>query len=231
MPRARPADRLDQLVDCAARVFTARGYRRTQMADVARTLGIAPGTLYLYVESKEALFDLVVQRAFLEEPPGPPPTLPIPTPGPGVTLQHVRERFAREARLPALQAALARRRAPDPSAELAAVVRELYRMLARNRRGTQLLERSALDHPDLARLYVTRMRRGLIDRVTAYVARRIRQGALRRVPDTAAAARLIIETVAWFAMHRHGDADPTVTDERIAEETVVDALVHAFTKP
>src|SRR5437016_5671494 len=121
MARVRPADRLDQLVDCAAGVFRARGYRRTQMADVARAMGIAPGTLYLYVASKEALFDLVVQRAFLDQPPTPPPGLPLPTPGPGVTLQHVRERFAREARLPGLQAALARRRAPDAPAELAAV--------------------------------------------------------------------------------------------------------------
>src|SRR5689334_8807813 len=107
MVRKRPEERLDQLVDCAARVFTERGYRRTQMADVARAMGIAPGTLYLYVESKDALFDLVVQRAFLDQPPRPPLRWPIPPPAPGATLQHVRERFARAARMPVLKAALA----------------------------------------------------------------------------------------------------------------------------
>src|SRR6202158_6034650 len=153
MARKRPEDRLDQLVAGAARVFTERGYRRTLMADVATAMGIAPGTLYLNVESKEALFDLVVQRAFLDQPPGPPPQLPIPTPPAGATLQHVRERFARAARTPALKAALARSRPGDARAELDAVVRGLYAMMARNHRGIKLLERSALDRPDLANLY------------------------------------------------------------------------------
>ena len=211
-------------------MFSERGYRRTQMADVARAMRVAPGTLYLYVESKEALFDLVVQRAFRNHLPDPAPALPIATPAPGATLRHVRERFAREARLPALRAALARARAADARAELDGVVRELYGMVARNRRGTTLLERSALDHPELAQLYYQRMRRGLIERLTEYLRRRIRQRAFRPVPDVAAAARLIIETVAWFAMHRHGDPDPVAFDDRVGIETVATVLVNAFVK-
>jgi AcrR family transcriptional regulator len=228
MPRRRPENRLDQLVASAAQVFTARGYRRTQMADVARAMGIAPGTLYLYVESKEALFDLVVQRAFLDRQPGPPPTLPIPTPAPGVTVEHVRQRMRREHKLPVLFAAARRQRTADPRAELAGVVRELYTVIARNHRGARLLERSALDRPDLAALYFKRLRRGLIDGLTAYLERRISQKQFRRVPDTAIAARMIIETVAWFAMHRHGDPEPVPMDDRRAEDTVVDMLVHAL---
>ena len=49
MARGIPAGRLEQLVDCATRVFIDQGYRRTQMADVADALGVAKGTLYLYV--------------------------------------------------------------------------------------------------------------------------------------------------------------------------------------
>jgi len=200
------------------------------MADVARAMRVAPGTLYLYVESKEALFDLVVQRAFLDHPLGAPPALPIATPAPRATLQHVRDRFAREARMPVLRAAVARRRSNDPRAEFEGVVRELYTVVARNRRGTKLLERSALDHPELAQLYYQRMRRGLIERLTQYLTRRIRQRAFRPVPDVAAAARLIIETVAWFAMHRHGDPDPVGFDDRTGVETVVTVLANAFVK-
>src|SRR5438093_7283345 len=113
MARTRPVTRIDELADTAARVFTTRGYRRTQMADVARAMGLAPGTLYLYVASKEALFDLVVQRAFRDGEPPPPPPLPLPAPASGATLRHLRQRFAREAHLPALTAALARRRRSD----------------------------------------------------------------------------------------------------------------------
>ncbi len=201
------------------------------MADVAKAMGIAPGTLYLYVDSKEALFDLVVQRAFLDRPAEPPPQLPIPTPAQDATLAHARERFAREARFPVLKAALARKRplaAAAARAELEAVLHELYAMMARNRRGVKLIERSALDRPELAGLYFKRVRRGLIAAVTQYVERRIRRRAFRPVPDAATAARLIIETVAWFAMHRHGDLDPGNIDERTAEETVVSVLANAF---
>ena len=55
MARTIPPDRFQQLVDCATQVFIERGYAHTQMADVAEAMGIGKGTLYLYVESKEAL--------------------------------------------------------------------------------------------------------------------------------------------------------------------------------
>src|SRR5438093_4646249 len=68
MARRFPDDRFERLIDCAADVFIDRGYRRTQMADVAAALGVARGTLYLYVESKEALFDLVARYADADRP-------------------------------------------------------------------------------------------------------------------------------------------------------------------
>src|SRR5512147_2581245 len=120
MARARPADRLDRLIAAAARVFTTRGYRRTQMADVARAMGVAPGTLYLYVASKEALFDLVIQRAFVAEDDLPPLTLPLPTPPPGLILEHVRARVRNDGGMPLLEAALRRRRPADVEEELRA---------------------------------------------------------------------------------------------------------------
>jgi AcrR family transcriptional regulator len=51
------------LIEVATQTFVARGYRLTQMSDVAEALGVAKGTLYGYVESKEALFDAAVRLA------------------------------------------------------------------------------------------------------------------------------------------------------------------------
>jgi hypothetical protein len=45
------------------------------------------------------------------------------------------------------------------------------------------------------------------------------------------AARFIVESVAWFAYHRHGDADSKMIDDVAAEETVVDLLLAAFGVP
>ena len=63
MPRRIPPDRFQEMIAAATGVFIAQGYRRTQMVDVAQAMGVAKGTVYLYVESKEALFDAVVRYA------------------------------------------------------------------------------------------------------------------------------------------------------------------------
>jgi hypothetical protein len=48
------------------------------------------------------------------------------------------------------------------------------------------------------------------------------------VPDVTAAARLVNETIAWMAMHRHGDKDSVDVTDAAAEATTVDLLVHAL---
>lgn len=227
MARRRPDNRLPDLIEAGVRVFTERGYQRTQMADVAKAMGVAPGTLYLYVESKEALFHLLVERGWSSEPTS-LPELPIRTPAPGATLQMLRRRLADGAALPALDKALASRRVPDPAAELEAILREFYDTVARNWRGIRLLEHSALDWPELAALFYTDMRRSILSRLTRYLERRIEQNHLRRVPDVAATARFINETVAWFAMHRHNDRDAKSISDELAATTVIDLLLHAL---
>jgi AcrR family transcriptional regulator len=228
MARTIPDDRLARLVDCATEVFIAQGYRRTQMADVAKALGVAKGTLYLYVESKDALFDLVARCADNDRPFEKLPALPIRTPKPGATLKYVRERLAKQQVPAALTAALGRKRVADPRAELEEIVRELYDALARNRRGIKLLDRSAPEYPELAALWFEGARSGLVARLAQYLEDRSRRKLLRPVPDAAVAARLLIETVVFWAVHRHWDPHPQRVDESVTKETVVRFLVNAL---
>ena len=53
-------------------------------------------------------------------------------------------------------------------------------------------------------------------------------GTLRRTPDTAATARLVLETLTWFARHRFSDPDGAAIPAGLAADTAVDALVHAL---
>jgi hypothetical protein len=129
--------------------------------------------------------------------------------------------------LPKLDAALTRQRVTDARAELEGVVRELYSLIARNRHASALIERSALELPELATLWFGELRRGVLGRLTHYLARRIERHHFRSVPDTATAARLILETVAWFAWHRHGDPFTTI-DDTLAENTTVHFVVSAL---
>jgi AcrR family transcriptional regulator len=228
MARRTPDNRLEQLVEAATAVFIERGYTLTQMADVALALGVAKGTLYLYVESKEALFDLVARYADAPRPFAKTPSLPIRTPKPGATLRYVRERIAQSQAPATLARALAGSRVDDVRAEFETIVRELYDTLAANRRGIKLLDRSARDYPELAALWFEGGRGGLIALLTQYLDERARRRVVRPVPDTTVAARLIIETVSFWAVHRHSDPHPQVVDEAVAKETVVQFLTRAF---
>ena len=200
------------------------------MADVAKALGVAKGTLYLYVESKDALFDLVARCADDAHPFEKLPALPIRTPKPAATVKYIRERLAKQQVPAALTAALATKRVADPRAELEGIVRELYDALARNRRGIKLLDRSAPDHPELAALWFEGARGGLVGLLAQYLEDRSRRKLLRPVSDAAVAARLLIETVIFWAVHRHWDPHPQPMDEAVAKETVVRFLVNALAK-
>lgn len=221
MPRRIPEHRFRELVRVATEVFIAEGYRRTQMADVAEALGVAKGTIYLYVEGKEALFDVVVRSADRHGELKTPARLPVPTPEAGSTLRYIRERLARGQVLPELSAALGRRAVRDASAELEAILREIFALLARHRTGLKLLDRCAHDQPELAQVWFKGGRENLLALLVRYLEARIRQRKLRPVPDVAVAARFIVENLVFWAVHRYWDPSPQELDEKTAEETVV----------
>jgi AcrR family transcriptional regulator len=227
MARRMPAQRFQDLVDAATAVFIAQGYRRTQMADVAAAMGVAKGTVYLSVESKEALFDVVLRYADAPRPLGTPATLPVRAPAPGRTLQYVRGRLAREPASPTLREALAYGRTAATGEELVKIVRELHDAMARNRTGIKLVDRCAAEYPELAKLWFSEGRGALLRDLTRYLERGIRRGVFRRVPETSVAARVIIETLVFWAVHRHWDPAPQPVDPRPAEETVVQMLASA----
>jgi len=58
---ARPAE----IVAAALEVFVERGFAAAKLADVARRAGVTKGTVYLYFDSKEALFKAVVRETIV----------------------------------------------------------------------------------------------------------------------------------------------------------------------
>ena len=71
-PRAKPAARrarseeerqakLQAILDAALDVFAEKGFADTRLEDVAARAGVAKGTIYLYVQSKESLFEALVR--------------------------------------------------------------------------------------------------------------------------------------------------------------------------
>jgi AcrR family transcriptional regulator len=226
--RTIPPERFTQLIEVATKTFVARGYRLTQMADIAEGLGVAKGTVYLYVESKEALFNAALRFADrLAEAPQ-PTELPLVTPEAGSTAAYIRERLAAETEQLELVAALGKNRRPrDARAELDGVVRDLYRRMARNRRALKLADRCAVDLPELASVWFEQGRWGQVALLAGYLEKRISQGLFRPVASVPIAARMVLETIATWAIHMPWDPSPRPYNDEDVENSVADMLVHA----
>ncbi len=228
MARSIPEDRLARLVQVATGVFIDQGFQRTRMDDVAEALGVAKGTVYLYVESKEALFDLVCRSA--DVPFQPPAKLPLASPPPGSTIRYIVDRLAAGQVMPALADALGgrRRKAAD---ELAAIVGDIYDALARNRVGIKLVDRSARDLPELGKIWFGGARGFLLAALGQYLSDRIRRGRLRKQIDVSTAARFMVETCAFWAVHRHWDTGRQDVPEATIRATVIGLVKAALVDP
>lgn len=233
MARPRSTDFLERLLQAAMRVFARKGLDRARMSEVAQEMGVAHGSLYNYVESKEALFYLLVDQGVRDAPVETPEELPVRTPSRAALLKRIEEQIEHTFTLPRLDAALKRPRTDDPAAELEEIVRELYLRIHQTREPATVLERSAIDQPDLFTLFFVRTRRRLLERLTTYLRRRIERGLLQPVVDPATAARFLLESVTFFARHRYGDPDLLPGDDETVRETVVQLIVRSFinTKP
>lgn len=55
-------DRSEQIIDAALRVFARKGFTKATNKDIAQEAGITPGLIYYYFESKEALFQALLER-------------------------------------------------------------------------------------------------------------------------------------------------------------------------
>ena len=69
-PETAKADKREAILRAAIDVFAERGFFNAQVADVARSAGVAAGTVYLYFSSKDdllvSIFERTMREAFTE---------------------------------------------------------------------------------------------------------------------------------------------------------------------
>jgi len=227
MARRIPQNRFDELVDAATEVFIARGYRLTQMSDVAEAVGVAKGTLYGYVESKDALFLLCLLHADRKISLEHPAELPVRKPRPGEIGTLIKQRVSGQSIPRALSEALGRERVDDPRAELEEVVREFYRILERFCRAIKLIDRCS-DHPELGEIWQSEGREAPRAALVRYLEMRMAAGQLRQLPNVRLAARMIIEVVTTWAIHIKWDRSPEDFDPVAAKEAVLEYVLRGL---
>lgn len=220
--RRRPEGKLEAVAEAALAAFSDQGYRLAQMSEIARRAGMSAGTLYLYVEGKEAL----LRAAFLYAAGALDPALALPIRAESLdsVLATIEQAMHRQRPWPRLREA---RHAPaaDTAAEVADIADELFDLLQRERRVIGLLSRCSRDLPALAAVYERELLRPYIDELIAYLDAGAAAGRLRPIANTEATARGIVELVSWMAMHRTRSASPPPISDAEAKQATRDLIV------
>jgi AcrR family transcriptional regulator len=225
-------ERFPEVIAAAVRVFATDGYKTARMSDIAREAGLSEAALYRYVDGKEDLFVLAIRHALLleslpaeDDPNG---AFPLKAPPLAAMIAEAREFVAAEVPFGSLADALVRAEAADPAAELESIMRELFALEEQTSQAADMIERSARELPELADLLNSGLRAPVLAALTSYLESRAKAGQLRATPNAAASARLVLETLTWFARHRLSDPYGAAIPSRLAQDTAIDALMHAL---
>jgi AcrR family transcriptional regulator len=195
VPRARKPSRIDDIVEAATRAFIESGFDRAKIHRIAEAAGVGPGTVYLYAEDKEALFELALLRS-LESPAVAHPALPYrKTPAESIT-RLIEDCLHEIAHFPQLWVASQRREPGASLEEYHGILLELARWMKRYRSAILLVDRNRHEWPDLADSFGRIVWADVQRRLTGYVAARMRSGALAAVADPALVARFTVDALA-----------------------------------
>lgn len=204
----KQATSLTEIADKAVSYITRNGFKQTQMAGLAKEVGVSAGTLYTYVENKDALLSLATTYLLNEEnlPDIPLPVRAIPT---EAIIEQFIETATKWAQWPVLEQAIAD---ADTSHEtLSAVGEELYGLIRKYWRSIRLLDRLANDRADFAPVHTNQVRGGLVGDLVILLQK---SGSPFDMHELGIIARAANEGVSWAAMHRHleGEASQAVGD-------------------
>ena len=190
------------IVEASAQVFARLGFKRAQMQDIATQAGVALGTIYRYSKSKTALFDAAVRWGFGEPLPRVRKRLDRAEPSRRSIADFVRKKADEVDYFPELTACVTSPGAEPADAELRRITEEVFRTLDHYHLVISIVEQSAMEWPELARLFDQQMRKPLLDKLVAFFEARCDAGALRTPPDLAIGARYVLELCAEFTKGR-----------------------------
>jgi len=205
--RIRKPVTLDRIAIAATAAFIRYGYGRARIHQVAESAGVGPGTIYLYAEDKEALFELALLRA-LESPLVAQPALPYRKTETAELRKVIDSSLHQIAQFPQLWVAAQRRDVgPDGLEEYHGILLELIAWLRRYRSAVLLAERNRLDWPELAELFQRNIWSDLHRRLTTHLGVRMRAGQLAALGDPSTVARFTVDAlVAFLVTGPLGDA-------------------------
>ena len=199
--RISPENRAREIVMAAIDVFVRKGYRQTQMDDIAKKANVSKGTLYNYFKNKAHLFYFIVEN-------GAPLDNRQVAIDVSSTVRNERElldaittKMEEANKFDCLGAYLEKDAEDvDLELELSDLLEELWDILEENQVQLNIIDRSAHEFPALAAVFHEHARMQILCQLEKYIRSRIELGAIRPLPSVEIEARFIMESFAFFAM-------------------------------
>ena len=219
------AGRTREIARAALAAFMHGGYRLTQIVHVSERLRVSVGSIYRYVESKEALFHIAALEALGRLPDALP--LPVKVSGLEETVAVISEMSAEDPLWPTLRELVGRPPTADVKAEAQAIGGELFDVMSARATFINLLDSCAQDIPEMAEFFDQRIRRRLMADLVTWVVRRglVADGGR---PEAEALARGAMEAVAWLAKSRPHDRTASAITDAQARAAAVRIFANAF---
>lgn len=181
------------------------------MSDIAAEMNCSTGTLYNYVDSKEALFEHAIVAGFTQVlPKGEILPLGLPRPAAVEVITHRAEQIAKGS---ALDLTNQEKEAGDPVEEVTLIVTDFFRFFSDYHAVLDMIEASQLDYPDVAMAYLDARRDLVFEPWMRWVLRRQKEGLFRKDIDPAWTTRYLIEILAWAAWKARDGGEPYDEDK------------------
>lgn len=188
------------------------------MTDVAREAGISVGSIYAYVDGKDALFELALVKGLGL----PVDDTPFRARGVSKASSSLTTMLAKTFRWPTLEEALRQGRI-SPN-QLSAIVDEQFTLFSEHRRLIWLLDRCAGDVAELSGFYQASLRgRCMADFASAM--RLSMAGSPLSEEELIARSRALFEMIVWMAVHRHLDRLPPASSDEVARKATIDVVL------
>lgn len=199
-PRVMPENRIADIVRAAASVFSRKGYRLAQMEEIAKEANVSKATLYYYFKSKIHLFYYLLESGLPEAGASVPPPEDSPRLSERDMLKLLQSRLKKRSQLKSVDGFLkSAAEKVDLEQELLEILGEMWDLQERHRIQIVVLEKSADEFPELAEVYDKYARREVLRQLERYLESRMRLDVVRPLTSIPATARMIIESLAWFA--------------------------------
>ena len=223
MTNENQKERLINIANAATIIFVEKGYKNTQMINVAQHLNVSVGTLYIYIKSKKALYDITLMSIFDNNFYNKIQNLPFE----GIEHNILLEQYVHKVFNKYISDYKNIIEKKDIDNDFEIVISSIFTLMTNYWPGMSIFEKGDDSWPKFSKYYFN-IRSEYFDLLKIYIEKKISQNIIRPLENIDIYSRLIIETIAWFAIHRNFDEDLKKFDNSTIKNIVIDSLKHSF---